>query len=132
MSARRREVPEAVKKMADLLRAGATMLRESCPTCNTPLFKLKSGEVVCPVHGRVFVVKSEEELSRVTVTGTLERLERVITTELSKEMEFFAKESSSSNEHREERIRYIILLLEALERTERIRKELSVHEATEK
>jgi uncharacterized Zn finger protein (UPF0148 family) len=32
---------EVIKKMADSLRAGATMLPDNCPACNSPLFRLK-------------------------------------------------------------------------------------------
>jgi len=35
-----------VKRMADLLRSGATMLQETCPNCNSPLFKFE-GKVFC-------------------------------------------------------------------------------------
>ncbi|HIE55677.1 MAG TPA: hypothetical protein EYP90_10930, partial [Chromatiaceae bacterium] len=98
--------------MADLLRAGATMLGESCPTCNTPLFRLKSGEVVCPVHGRVLLISRDEELSRIAISELLERLQQTIANELSREMKLL--ESASASDHRdegEERVRYIILLL---------------------
>lgn len=125
MSEQRRPPPEAIKKMADLLRAGATMLGESCPTCNTPLFRLKSGEVVCPVHGRVLLISRDEELSRIAISELLERLQQTIANELSREMKLL--ESASASDHRdegEERVRYIILLLEALERAERLRRGL--------
>jgi len=67
----------AIRKMADLLRAGAAMLAERCPICGLPLFRLRSGEVVCPLHGRVYIVRDESEASKVTVKGVLEELERV-------------------------------------------------------
>ncbi len=59
---------DPVKKMAELLKAGATMLAETCPVegCHLPLFKLPSGEIVCPIHGRIHVVKTEEEAREVT------------------------------------------------------------------
>ena len=37
---------EDVRRMADLLKSGATMLSDICPVCGTPLFKVK-GEVFC-------------------------------------------------------------------------------------
>lgn len=40
-------MPENVKKMAEALRAGATMLAEPCPNCSAPLFRFRSGEVRC-------------------------------------------------------------------------------------
>jgi len=47
----------AIKRMTELLRGGATMLGEHCPLCGSPLFRLRSGEIVCPVHGRVVVAR---------------------------------------------------------------------------
>jgi len=32
---------EIIRKMAESLRAGATMLPDNCPVCNSPLFRLK-------------------------------------------------------------------------------------------
>jgi len=69
--------------MADLLRAGATMLAERCPLCGLPLFRLKSGEVICPQHGRVFIVKSESEYRKVSAQGVLEELEELATRKIS-------------------------------------------------
>lgn len=74
-------VKDPVKIMAELLKSGAVMLADVCPVegCNLPLFKLKSGEIVCPVHGRVHVVKTDEEAREVYaktyLTHVLERLE---------------------------------------------------------
>ena len=53
--------PEAMKRMVQLLQQGAVMLAETCPICGLPLFRLKNGEVVCPIHGRVVLVSSDEE-----------------------------------------------------------------------
>ncbi len=53
--------PEAMKRMVQLLQQGAVMLAETCPICGLPLFRLKNGEVVCPIHGRVVIVSSDEE-----------------------------------------------------------------------
>ncbi len=37
-----------IKKMAELLRNGATMLDEYCPKCGNILFRLKSQQLYCP------------------------------------------------------------------------------------
>lgn len=68
---------EAIRKMADLLRSGATMLAETCPICGSPLFRLKSGETVCPVHGRVYIISRDEEASRISSESVLSRLEHM-------------------------------------------------------
>jgi UPF0148 protein len=72
---------DPVKTMAELLKAGAVMLAETCPVegCALPLFKLKTGEVICPVHGRVHIVRTDEEArevyARVYSSMVLEKLE---------------------------------------------------------
>lgn len=72
---------DPTKIMAELLKSGAVMLAETCPVegCYLPLFRLRSGEVVCPVHGRVHIVKTDEEIkevySRAHLSIVLEKLE---------------------------------------------------------
>ncbi|MCQ8892630.1 MAG: hypothetical protein NQU41_04525 [Candidatus Methanosuratincola sp.] len=67
-----------VKRMADLLREGATMLSQACPECKTPLFRLSSGEVVCPGCNKrvVFAKPSETEMvaSQSVVASSLEEV----------------------------------------------------------
>jgi len=110
--AQQRASPDVVRKMADLLRAGATMLPERCPICGLPLFRLRSGEVVCPVHGRVYIVRDESEVSKVTVQGVLEELERVVAARISEALE--------AARRGEPRARELSEWLDVLERTERI------------
>jgi UPF0148 protein len=75
---------DPVKKMAELLKSGAVMLAETCPVkgCNLPLFKLPSGEIVCPVHGKIYMVKTEEEAkevrAKVTIHSVLDKLENKV------------------------------------------------------
>jgi len=66
---------ETVRKMAELMRSGATMLDKSCPLCGAPLFKLRSGEVICPIHGPVRIVKSESEAVEILADAVLDELE---------------------------------------------------------
>jgi len=121
--ARRANRSELIRKMADMLRAGATMLSEVCPQCGSPLFKLKSGEVVCPLHGRVYLVKTEEEAEKVTTYAILEGLERnvvKILIDIQKSLP-----SIKDPEELEYKARNLIAWLEVLERILRLRKELS-------
>ncbi len=102
---------DLIRKMADLLRSGAAMLGERCPLCGVPLFRLKSGEVVCPVHGRVYIVRDESERGLVTAQAALELVERSIASRiLSLDLQ------SLSAEVLEELDR----LLRVLERVERV------------
>ena len=67
-----------VKRMADLLRSGATMLQETCPVCATPLFRLGK-DTFCPKCNRpVAIVKSAEEQVRLVGQQVLDNLEQAI------------------------------------------------------
>jgi UPF0148 protein len=67
-----------VKRMADLLRSGATMLQETCPVCATPLFRL-GRDTFCPKCNRpVAIVKSAEEEVRLASQQVLENLDQAI------------------------------------------------------
>ncbi len=112
------EKKKALQRMSELLRAGAVMLSETCPKCGSPLFKLKSGEIVCPIHGRVVVVRTDEELSRVTVAGVLDSLENTIIRQLERVK---ASVEKSSIEEVHENLRIMLMLLDALERIEKIK-----------
>ena len=63
--------PAVVKKMAQLMLQGAVMLAETCPVCGLPLFRLRNGETVCPVHGRVLIVSSDEEAREAEIDATV-------------------------------------------------------------
>jgi len=65
-----------VRRMGELLRSGAVMLGESCPICSLPLFRLKSGEVICPTHGRVHIVRSDSEILSLATITALDELEK--------------------------------------------------------
>lgn len=105
-----------VKKMAELLKTGATMLAETCPVegCRLPLFKLKSGEVVCPIHGKIHVVKTDEEALKI-------REELTLKTTLDKLEELVIKNIHSRIENSELNTSELIELLEILERIYRIK-----------
>ena len=64
-----------VKRMADLLRSGATMLQETCPVCSTPLFRLGK-DTFCPKCNRpVAIVKSAEEEVKLASQQVLDNLD---------------------------------------------------------
>ncbi len=71
-----------MKGMADLLRSGATMLSRSCPECGTPLFQLKSGDIVCANCQRRVVIVPEGEEATAEAGVRLESVEKVIVEKL--------------------------------------------------
>jgi UPF0148 protein len=50
-----------IKRMADLLRQGATLTDLSCPVCASPLFRLKDGTLWCAKDEKKVVVVKEGE-----------------------------------------------------------------------
>jgi len=67
-----------VKKMAELLKSGATMLQETCPQCGTPLFR-KGNETFCPKCNRpVVIIQTAEDESRLLADRTLESTEQTL------------------------------------------------------
>jgi len=51
-----------IKRMADLLRQGATLTDLSCPVCSSPLFRLQDGTLWCAKdQKKVIIVKEGEE-----------------------------------------------------------------------
>jgi UPF0148 protein len=63
-----------MKQMAELLRKGATMLNETCPECNTPLFKLRDGSLVCPMCNKpVVVVPADADTDGMAQQGSIDQ-----------------------------------------------------------
>jgi UPF0148 protein len=104
-----------MKQMAELLRKGATMLSESCPECNTPLFKLRDGSLVCPMCNKPVVVVSAD-----TDTEAMARQGSIDQTLLNK-----IKEIQAMLEQEKDPTRINVLLetlMKLLDTRERIRK----------
>ena len=104
--------PRIVKKMAELMLQGAIMLAETCPLDGLPLFRLKNGSVVCPVHGRIILVSDEKEAEELAIDNTLWRLEALAAKKIEKLMV----------EDDPERIRSWLNVIEAVERIKNLRR----------
>jgi UPF0148 protein len=67
-----------VKKMAELLKSGATMLQETCPECGTPLFR-KGKETFCPKCNKpVVIIQTSEQETRLKTDRILETSEQTL------------------------------------------------------
>jgi len=53
-----------IKKMAGLLRSGATMLDLTCPRCENILFKLKDESIFCPSCEQEVIIQKSSEKNR--------------------------------------------------------------------
>lgn len=111
---------ERLTRMADLLRAGATMLSDSCPECGSPLFRMPSGEIWCPsCEKRVLIIKKSEKPSTAVGLLVLDGLEDSLVSKLKDIQARIDKEKDIEELGRLSTI--LSRMLEALERLRRIR-----------
>jgi UPF0148 protein len=60
-----------IKRMANLLRQGATLTDLSCPVCSSPLFRLNDGALWCAKdEKKVIIVKEGQEPPKPAVSNT--------------------------------------------------------------
>jgi UPF0148 protein len=68
-----------IKRMAELLRQGATLTDLSCPVCASPLFRLKDGTLWCAKdEKKVIVVKEGEEPEKKAGNAVYTKLEATL------------------------------------------------------
>ena len=68
-----------IQKMASLLRDGNTLLSDACPECNSPLFKLKTGEIFCAsCDKKVIIVKDNNQIDQLLQNNILDDSTKVI------------------------------------------------------
>jgi len=109
---------ENIKKMADLLRRGASLLSQSCPQCGSPLFKIKD-EIYCPSCEKKVVIVKEGEPIPPSVEGfMLSDLSSVLHNKLRETVESIKNETDPNR--LQELLRIIVGILDALERLRRI------------
>jgi UPF0148 protein len=107
-----------IKRMADLLRQGATLTDLSCPACGSPLFRLKDGSLWCGKdEKKVVVVKEGEEPPKPTNNTTMEKLEATL---LSKVQDIQGKIERTENV--DELSRLSTALSELLDNLEKVRR----------
>jgi len=84
-----------VKKMAELLKSGATMLSETCPECGTVLFKVGDGIICAKCNKPVVIVKATEEAPKVIGERVLEKVEQTIYAKIRETNDLMAKENDA-------------------------------------
>lgn len=68
-----------IKRMADLLRQGATLTDLSCPVCFSPLFRLQDGTLWCAKdQKKVVIVKEGEEPAEPQASKPYDKLESTL------------------------------------------------------
>lgn len=117
-----------MKKIAQLVRAGAALTPYTCPACGTVLVRLKTGELYCAnCEKTVVLVKSEEEAQQALEVIQLREVRKIIfdkILQLGRELEKLT--ASEMVDH----LRSMSLLLDIYERLSRIHTEVSKRQST--
>jgi len=106
-----------IKRMADLLRQGATLTDLSCPACSSPLFRLKDGTLWCAkCEKKVIVVKEGEEQEKAS-SAAYDKLEATLLAKVQN-----IQDKIQNTEDVEELQKLSIALSELLGNLEKIKK----------
>jgi UPF0148 protein len=111
-----------IKRMADLLRQGATLTDLACPLCSSPLFRLRDGTLWCGKdEKKVILVKEGEEPPKpAVINATMDTLEATL---MKKVQELQDKIQQTENPDELTKLTTALSqLLESLERIKRMKK----------
>jgi UPF0148 protein len=81
-----------VKRMADLLKSGATMLSDICPECGSPLFRVRNDIFCAKCNKPVVYAKAAGSQTTVSPTLLLDSIEQTITIKMSETNELLKLE----------------------------------------
>lgn len=111
---------EGMRRMADLLGRGASMLDKACPVCSAPLFQLPNGEIWCVnCDKRVVIVKEGEREGPVLKPLLWEELEDTL---LMKMREMNTRMRMEEDPEELQRLIHLISsLLEAFENLKKVK-----------
>ncbi len=106
----------SVKKMAELLRRGATMLAESCPQCGSPLLKVEDDIYCATCDRRIVYADSDEEAETQAVKVLIPQLRETLIRKLSSLTNVL--ETENDTEALTKLANLMVLLLQALHKLE--------------
>ena len=108
-----------IKRMADLLKSGATMLGYHCPECNSPLFSVR-GEIWCPRCNKQVITAKDGDGLLEKASLSLNDVESMVLIKIQETSKTIMEEKDPEAQ---ERLCHVLLKwLEALEKTRRIQK----------
>ncbi|TFG33394.1 hypothetical protein EU528_00150 [Candidatus Thorarchaeota archaeon] len=109
----------SVKKMAELLRRGATMLADACPQCGSPLFKVGDDIYCATCDRRIVYADSDEEVETQAVMTLLPELRETLIGKLKALNELV--DSETDIESLTKLANLMVLLLQSLHRLENMK-----------
>lgn len=113
-----------IKRMADLLRQGATLTDLSCPACASPLFRLKDGTLWCAKdEKKVVIVKDGEEEPKPSIPAPDTAFDKLEATLLSKIQDLETKIQKTEDADELQKLSNALSqLLGSLEKIQKIKK----------
>ncbi len=121
MQSKQNDAP--IKRMADLLRQGATLTDLACPNCSAPLFRLKDGTLWCGVDEKKVIIVKEGEEPPKPAAATSPAMDKLETTLMTKVADVQAKIEKTDNVDELGKLTSALSeLLESLEKVKRIKK----------
>jgi UPF0148 protein len=110
-----------IKRMADLLRQGATLTDLSCPACGSPLFRLKDKTLWCAKdEKKVVIVKEGEEPPKTSANKGMESLEATLMAKVQKVQDKI--QQTEDVDELQKLTSALSELLDSLEKVKRIKK----------
>jgi len=85
-------VSEDVKRMADLLKSGATMLSDVCPECGSPLFKVKGNIFCAKCNKPVVYARATGPQATVSSSMLLDSVEQTVVAKIAETNELLKQE----------------------------------------
>ncbi|MHA1144739.1 MAG: Sjogren's syndrome/scleroderma autoantigen 1 family protein [Candidatus Helarchaeota archaeon] len=108
-----------IKKMAQMLRKGYTMVSDVCPACQSPLFLDKSKQLFCAnCEKRVIKTKGDEGITALMQESGLLELKKVLNQKLNYINALISKEKNLDELN--SLLRVLLALLDSIERIKRI------------
>ena len=110
-----------IKRMADLLRQGATLTDLACPLCASPLLRLKDGTLWCGKdQKKVLLLKEGEEPPKPTNNAAMDKLEATL---MAKMQDLQGKIQHTDNVDELQKLTAALSdLLDSLEKIKRMKK----------
>ena len=106
----------SIKKMAELLRQGATMLADACPQCGSPLLQVGDDIYCAMCDRRIVYADSDEEVESEAVRELIPKLRETLLAKLDTLNDVIEKENDA--ESLTKLANLMVLLLQALHRLE--------------
>lgn len=109
----------SVKKMAELLRQGATMLAQACPQCASPLLQIGDDIYCATCDRKIVIVDSDDEVESYAIKALIPQLRETLLKKLKTLNTYL--ESENDTEKLTKIANLMVLLLQALQKLENLR-----------